>query len=396
MVTVFTSAYNRAYLMETLYFSLLRQRNFNFEWIIIDDASTDNISELAEKWIKETKQFEIRYHRMKKNGGKHKAMNKALQLARGQAFFIIDSDDYATDNAIEDIEKWYREIITNSLCAGVAGTKVYPNGKTLGGEPLFNGYIDANNFDRDQYNLSGDKAEVYKTELLRKYPFPEIEGENFMAEGIIWENIAADGYWIRWYNTPISICEYRSDGLTAAGISIYQNNPIGWAKYLSQSIKFNKKRGDKKFELYSKFYMCERYKYSIEEMAVLLETDLSIIQLLDRIFMEMIGNYINKYGKHIAIYGMGQRGTIISEALNNTEIIIDYIIDKKIKHTQYPFYDMKTEKSFPLTGAIIVSLKENAEEVRTEIMQKTGNNILLYNDCLSIAQKLFDEGVERV
>lgn len=69
-------------------------------------------------------------------------------------------------------------------------------------------------FEREKYNLTGDKAEVYKTEILKKHSFPEFDGEFFMIEDICWIQIVAKGYKIRWYDKPIYACEYLDDGLT--------------------------------------------------------------------------------------------------------------------------------------------------------------------------------------
>ena len=41
-ITVFTPTYNRAYIIENLYRSLQRQTFRDFEWLIVDDGSTDN------------------------------------------------------------------------------------------------------------------------------------------------------------------------------------------------------------------------------------------------------------------------------------------------------------------------------------------------------------------
>lgn len=43
MITIFTPVYNRADVLEKLYQSLLRQSDYDFEWLIIDDGSTDSV-----------------------------------------------------------------------------------------------------------------------------------------------------------------------------------------------------------------------------------------------------------------------------------------------------------------------------------------------------------------
>ena len=48
MITVFTPTYNRAYSLPNLYDSLCKQSFVDFEWLLIDDGSTDRTVELAE------------------------------------------------------------------------------------------------------------------------------------------------------------------------------------------------------------------------------------------------------------------------------------------------------------------------------------------------------------
>ena len=100
-ITIFTPTYNRDYIIINLYKSLLIQTLKDFEWLIIDDGSTDNTELLVSSFIKDNK-INIRYIKQQ-NGGKHRAINKALEEAKGELFFIVDSDDQLVDNAIERI-----------------------------------------------------------------------------------------------------------------------------------------------------------------------------------------------------------------------------------------------------------------------------------------------------
>lgn len=105
MVTVFTPTYNRLYKIDKLYQSLKRQSCNDFEWIVVDDGSNDGTKEYFEKVIDNGDPFKIRYFN-KENGGKHRAINLGVSQAKGNLFFIVDSDDYLIDNAIEMILEW--------------------------------------------------------------------------------------------------------------------------------------------------------------------------------------------------------------------------------------------------------------------------------------------------
>jgi len=216
MLTILTPTYNRAYTLPKLYESLKNQSKNDFEWIIVDDGSTDNTKKIVSEWKKSENKFNINYIKQD-NGGKHRAVNRGIKFAKYDFTYIIDSDDYLTNNAVELIHKWIKGIGDDKNYAGVSGCKGKYNGNQLtriGDFPDENEYIDSNNIDRIQNKLQGDKAEIYRTEILRKYPFPEFEGEKFLWEAVVWNEIASDGFLIRWFPDIICICEYLADGLT--------------------------------------------------------------------------------------------------------------------------------------------------------------------------------------
>lgn len=101
--TVFTPTYNRGYTLYRLYESLKSQRTIDFEWMIVDDGSTDNTCQLVEKWIREERNFSIRYIK-KENGGKPRAINYGIQYAKGRFFFIVDSDDFLLPDAVTKMQ----------------------------------------------------------------------------------------------------------------------------------------------------------------------------------------------------------------------------------------------------------------------------------------------------
>lgn len=236
-VTIFTPTYNRAYILPELYKSLKRQKCNDFEWIIIDDGSKDNTKTIVNNWQKRANNFQIIYKKVK-NGGKHRAINKGALLANSPLFFIVDSDDYIVDDAIETILNMTKSLPENcSSFAGVAGTRISPDSSTIGQSGSQSSrYIDATNLEREEKKLTGDKAEVYFTEVLKKHPFPCIEGENFLSEEIVWDEIAREGLKIRWFNQPLIVCEYREDGLSKNLQQINIKNPRGFALYIKNKL----------------------------------------------------------------------------------------------------------------------------------------------------------------
>lgn len=234
-ITVFTPTYNRAYIIETLYRSLQRQSYTGFEWLVVDDGSSDDTEELFAGWREEENPFPIRYYKQE-NGGKCRAINRGLELARGELFFTVDSDDYLTDDALEKIVRWEAELPKEQKYCGFAGN--------LGTAPNHtpNKSFDGRFFDGtalDRYGaVDGERASVFYTEIHRNYPYPEFPGEKFMTEAVAWNRMAHDGYKMRYYNDIIWIYEYKEDGLTRSGYNLFLNNPQGTGVFFREKAKF--------------------------------------------------------------------------------------------------------------------------------------------------------------
>jgi len=211
MITVFTPTYNRKDTLPRLYDSLLRQTSKDFEWLIVDDGSQDNTDEIVQEWVNENKIL-ISYYK-KENGGKHRAINMGLKFAKGELFFIVDSDDYLTDNSLEYLIN-KSSLLTDEII-GIAPRKGYNNSRLVGKEFPTDSFI-SNHIEKTyKLNLKGDLAEVVKTDILRQFPFPDFQGENFCAESLLWNKLANSNFKFIYDNTLIYICEYLEGGLTA-------------------------------------------------------------------------------------------------------------------------------------------------------------------------------------
>jgi glycosyltransferase involved in cell wall biosynthesis len=207
----------------------------DFEWIVIDDGSADNTTQLFDEWVKAGNSFVITYVK-KQNGGKHRAINDAVKTAKYDWFFIVDSDDFLTHDAVNLIHHWIETVELDYSFAAVAGLRGYINkDEVIGTRPDISiEYVDASSLEKGRFNLSGDKAEVWRTGILKKFPFPEYEGENFITEAVVWDEIALSGYKIRWFNEIIYKCEYMGDGLTNSGLKIFYDNFDGYTHYIRQ------------------------------------------------------------------------------------------------------------------------------------------------------------------
>lgn len=223
-LTIFTPVYNRADMIGNLYESLVSQTcKKQFEWIIVDDGSTDNLDKTVSCFIKNST-FPIRYIKQK-NGGKHRAINKGVCNAKGKLFFIVDSDDCLKPNAIEFIYSEYEKIKTDSSFAGFAGLRVYPNGQAIVSNSFNKSLIDCSILDfRYKKRIKGDLAEVFYTEVLRRFPFPDLADEHFCAESLVWNRIG-EKYQFRFIYQPIYICDYLIGGLSDNSLKLRVSSP---------------------------------------------------------------------------------------------------------------------------------------------------------------------------
>lgn len=167
-LTVFTATYNRGHLIYRLYEALKRQSNFDFEWLVIDDGSTDNTKELFEEWLKEDNPFKIRYY-YHENQGLIRTLNKGISLAHGDYFSKIDSDDYVVDDFTKNIMAWIKDIDNSPDIYAVSGLRVREDGSPLKGcfpkIPKDCEYIDATDLERAKYDLDADMSEAWKTDV---------------------------------------------------------------------------------------------------------------------------------------------------------------------------------------------------------------------------------------
>ena len=278
-ITLFTPTYNREYIIDRLYQSIKRQTYRDFEWIIYDDGSGDNTKELVQTWVDENNDFPIVYMQGK-NGGKCRATNRALEVARGEIFFTIDSDDYLTDDACEKINNWMESIRgMDDFCGIVANrgqTPTETRNLNWGNDPnspwYQKPYRDANFFDRydyvSDYPIDGERAEVFWTDIFKKYPYPEIEGEVYLTPCIPWNRMAHDGYKIRVYEDIIWIWEYLEDGLTVKGaFNRYLKNPKGYFLWFNELAEFLHYPLKKRVKMYYGFYCDFKDTLTISQIA---------------------------------------------------------------------------------------------------------------------------------
>jgi len=87
-VSIITPTYNRAHLLPRVWASLLKQTEERFQWIIVDDGSTDSTHEV----VQEFNDPRITYVRQQ-NQGVNEARNRGEQEIAAEYVIYLDSDD---------------------------------------------------------------------------------------------------------------------------------------------------------------------------------------------------------------------------------------------------------------------------------------------------------------
>lgn len=221
ILTIFTPAYNRAHTIGRTYESLCRQTCKDFEWLIVDDGSSDNTRELIEGWIRENR-ISIRYI-YQQNQGMHGAHNTAYRNITTELNTCIDSDDYMPDDAVEHIISFWKENGSEKY-AGLVGLDITEKG--LLGSKFFEKSITLTDF----YDKGGrgDKKIVYRTEIIKKYPeYPVFEGEKYVSLASKYFLIDQD-YQLLTLNIPLVVVEYQQDGSSYNMYKQYWKNPRGF------------------------------------------------------------------------------------------------------------------------------------------------------------------------
>jgi glycosyltransferase involved in cell wall biosynthesis len=187
--TVFTATYNRAHALPRVYQSLCAQTFRDFEWLIVDDGSTDATSKLVEKW-QQASGFSIRYI-YQQHGGKHIAFNRGVREASGEFFLSLDSDDACIPEALERFKQFWEGIpesdkgrfsAVTALCADQHGKLI--------GDNFPREVLDCSAMEmRYRYRVRGDKWGFHRTEVLKEFPFPELEGVSHVPEDVVWNAI---------------------------------------------------------------------------------------------------------------------------------------------------------------------------------------------------------------
>lgn len=212
--TVFTSTFNRKHTIHRVWESLMDQTNKNFEWIIIDNGSEDNIRPLLEEY-KSRADFDIKLV-FQENEGRFMAFNKAVDLAKGELFIPADSDDRFEPNTVEIFDKIWSEFKSEHI-SGINVLCKYTDNEIVGDEYPFEGVSCFKDI-FFKYKVGGEKWGCVRTDILKEHKFPSQYKVKKLPDLFIWYPIGFK-YRTIYINQPLRT--YYTD---AGGQLTHQND----------------------------------------------------------------------------------------------------------------------------------------------------------------------------
>lgn len=232
VLTILTATFNRQKTLPRLYESLCRQTQQGFEWVVVDDGSTDQTPELVHEF-REQATFPIQYVR-KLNGGKHSALNIGVPLVRGGWIHVVDSDDFLeADSVANVVERLY------GLGDGVVGLifrKAHLDGALIGVHDIVGGPAEVTPSEAAS-RFGGDLDYVFRADVMRRHPFPIIAGEKFVPELFVWNKIGDEGVLRAFGEVVLSRCEYLPDGYSANFRENLKRNPRGFLIFYADQFQ---------------------------------------------------------------------------------------------------------------------------------------------------------------
>ncbi|HEX7387631.1 MAG TPA: glycosyltransferase family A protein [Castellaniella sp.] len=216
LFSVVTPTYNRAHTLGRVYRSLQDQSFQDFEWVVVDDGSTDHTRALVQGWQQEAS-FPIRYV-WQPNQHKKTAFNNGVRHARGEWLVAIDSDDELDANALYYMSCAWEQVppALRGQFVAITGLCARADGRVVG-DMYPQDVMDVSSLDMTfRYHVRGEKFGCLRTDILRQFPFPE-DIPGFVPESLVWNAIARAGYLTRFVNQVFRVYHDSGDSLSHQG-----------------------------------------------------------------------------------------------------------------------------------------------------------------------------------
>lgn len=261
--TIFTPIYNGEKHLERVFKSILGQNFKDFEWIVVDDGSTDNTANLIENFIVENPQLTIVFIKQN-NIGKHRTWNKAVDIASGILFVPADADDYFVPESLFFFHAKWSELTeeTQSKLSGINVLCMDNDTNHIKGDQFpSDGYVSNNLELYYKLKIKGEKWGCVRVDLLKSRKFPIVKG-SFYPESYLWLYFSKK-FKVLCFNKPLRK---------------YYTSPFGLT---SMSSKKNINLNQLKINLHYDFWLLINFGFYIARF--------SFVELL-RIFYQILNN----------------------------------------------------------------------------------------------------------
>ena len=240
LISVFTPTYNRADLIHRVYESLITQDFRDFEWIVVDDGSTDATKDVLDSFRNQA-DFPIKIHHQQ-NQGKAASINRGLHLAEGELFICFDSDDWCTRDAFSTIAEQWEALSADERKAycGISCLKVLPDGALVGEDYARMKRLGESYVDRFNRRIKGDKWEILRTDLHRQARYDLARNERYMAPEYAWLKMGRTHKTV-FLNRALSVVEYQADGISLNNVAYRTSSPVSTMRFyrLAWSVSDN-------------------------------------------------------------------------------------------------------------------------------------------------------------
>jgi len=230
---IITTTYNRAYCLDDLYQSLIKQENKDFVWLVVDDGSNDGTKKLIESYQRENI-IDIIYH-YHDNIGMTASRNVAYQIIDTELNVIIDSDDWLEDDAVNTIINFWDKN-KNPSVSGIIALNRYPNGEIIG--KTFPKELKQCTFTdlHQKYNCGGDKKLIFKTDIVKKYRYPHFESEKYFPASYLFHLISLE-YDMLLLDKPVCVVNVHENSNTFNRVKQYKTCAKSFTFYRNEMMR---------------------------------------------------------------------------------------------------------------------------------------------------------------
>ncbi len=287
VITICTISCNRGYMLPHVYDSLRRQTRQRFEWLIMDTEGGARTGLLVRQWMAGDSPFPIRCipcEEYTRTG----ALQRAIDLAVGDYFCLVDPEEILMEEAVDCFLRWIPGIEKEEMLIGASGGKCYLDGTPLQEtEPHIGikGYVDAGYLERHRYGLDNQQCELFKTSILRRYPLVQCQGEEDTPLQITLDEIAMEGYKMRWYREPVCRGEYLWGSRTAYEKRQERRNPMGYAMLYNHKLRYRHQSFYRRFDAASRHIALSLCAHHPEYILKSYDRKMSALALIPGLFM---------------------------------------------------------------------------------------------------------------